>query len=256
MKLSIVVPAYNEQDRIKPMLDAYLAYFAPKYGSEVEIVVVVNGSRDQTEVVVREYAKTHPQVKVIVEPRSIGKGGAVLLGFESAVGDLIGFVDADGSTPPSSFQDLADRIGDADCIISSRWFPGSVVSPRQPATRLIASRIFNTMVRVLFGLKIHDTQCGAKLMKREAVKKVLPVIGVTRWAFDVDLLFQLRRAGYSIIETPTVWSDVGGSRVRVVRSSIEMTMALIRLRLIYSPFRWVVTLYNSTLGHVIHLYRS
>ena len=252
MKLSIVVPAYNEQDRIKPMLDAYLAFFAPKYGSDVEIVVVVNGSRDRTEDVVRDYAKTHPQVKVIVEPRPIGKGGAVLLGFEAAVGDLIGFVDADGSTPPESFQDLAERIGDAGCVISSRYLPGSVVSPKQPASRLLASRIFNTMVRVLFALDIHDTQCGAKLMKHEAVKKVLPVIGVTRWAFDVDLLFQLRRAGYRIVEAPTIWRDVSGSRVKIVRSSVEMAIALIRLRMLYSPFRWIVTIYDKTIGRFVH----
>ncbi len=253
MKLSIVIPAYNEQDRIKPMLDAYLDYFIPRYATDVEFVVVVNGSRDRTEEVVRGYAAKHPQVGVIVEPRAIGKGGAILLGLDKAKGELIGFVDADGSTPPEAFQDLVDKIGDAGCIIASRWDPRSDVSPRQPASRRVASRIFNGMVRSLFSLKIHDTQCGAKLMTREAVQKILPLIGVTRWAFDVDLLFQLRRAGYRIIETPTVWHDVTGSRVRVVRASIEMTLALIRLRLIYSSFRWIVTMYDMTLGRVIRL---
>ncbi len=254
MKLSIIVPAYNEEKRIRPMLDRYAPFFSARYGREVEIIVVVNGSSDRTGEVVQEYARAHPQVRAIVEPRKIGKGGALLLGFREATGDLIGFVDADGSTPPEAFQDLVDKIGAADCIIANRWHPQSDISPRQPAARRLASRIFNWLVRVYFGIKITDTQCGAKLMKREAIKGVLPDIGITRWAFDVDLLFQLRRAGCSIIEIPTTWHDVSGSRVRIVYSSTEMFVAMTRLRLLYSPFRWIVTVYDKTIGRFIRVH--
>ena len=126
--------------------------------------------------------------------------------------------------------------------------------PRQPLLRRLTSRVFNLLVvPTLLGYSFTDTQCGAKLMTREAVKRVLPKLGVTRWAFDVDLLFQLRRAGFEVVEIPSVWHDVSGSRVKVIRASAEMLIALARLRLLYSPFRCVVTLYDRTLGRIIHM---
>lgn len=253
MKLSIVIPAYNEENRITPALDAYASYFVPRYGSDFEIVVVVNGSHDRTEAIARDYGSRCPQVRTIVEPKAIGKGGAVMLGFRHAAGDFVGFADADGATPPDAFDDLVRNIGDAGAIIASRWFKESKVYPPQPLKRRIASRIFNYFVRRLFKLKIWDTQCGAKVLRREAVRDVLPELGITRWAFDVDLLFKLRRAGYRIVEWPTTWHDVGGSQLRIGRASFEMFVAIVRLRLLYSPLRWVVTLYDRTLGRYIHL---
>ena len=248
MKLSIVIPAYNEEDRLGPMLEAYGDYFIAAYGNDVELIVVVNGSRDDTEIIADKYADRLSQVRVIVEPEAIGKGGAIMLGANAAQGELIGFVDADGATSPEAFDDLVKHIGDAGAIFASRWIPGAVVSPPQPLSRRIASRIFNVMVRKLFKVKIRDTQCGAKLVKGEAMRKVLPQLGLTRWAFDVDLLFKLRRAGYRIVEHPTVWHDVAGSKINIPRASFEMTLALIRLRLLFSPFKWVVAIYDHTIG--------
>ena len=170
-----------------------------------------------------------------------------------ARGDYIGFVDADGATPPAAFQDLVDNIGQAGLIIASRRLPGAVVSPRQPWPRRVASRIFNWLVRRLFKLKITDTQCGAKLMTAAAWRDIVPRIGLTKWAFDVDMLFQTRRARYPITEIPTTWSDVAGSKLRVGRVSAQMFLAICRLRLLYSPLSWVVTLYDRVLGRVIDL---
>ena len=253
MKLSIVVPAYNEEGRIGKMLEAYLPYFAGRYGIEVEVIVSVNGSTDRTEEVVHGLQARYSQLSMIVEPRPIGKGGAVLAGGAVARGDLIGFVDADGATPPEAFDDLVKNIGGAGLIIASRRLPGSVVHPRQPWPRRVASRIFNFLVRWLFKLQITDTQCGAKLMTAEAWRAIMPCIGLTRWAFDVDMLFKTRRAGYRIVEIPTTWSDVAGSKLQVGRVSFQMFVAICRLRLLYSPLRWVVTLYDRLLGRVIVL---
>jgi glycosyltransferase involved in cell wall biosynthesis len=253
MKLSIVVPAYNEEDRIGKMLTAYLPYFTGRYGEDFEMIVAVNGSRDRTEEIVRGLEAGHPQLRMIVEPRPIGKGGAVMAGGAVARGDLIGFVDADGATPPAAFDDLVRNIGDAGLIIASRRLPGAVVSPRQPWMRRAASRIFNFLVRRMFKLKITDTQCGAKLMTAEAWRAIVPHIGLTRWAFDVDMLFKTRRAGYPITEIPTTWSDVAGSKLRVGRVSFQMFVAICRLRLLYSPLRWIVALYDRLLGRVIVL---
>lgn len=253
MKLSIVIPAYNEEARIRPTLDAYTSYFEAKYGKDVEFIVVVNGSRDGTEDIVREVAGRSPQVKSIIEPRAIGKGGAIMRGFEVATGEWVGFVDADNATLPEAFDDLVTHIGDAGVIIASRYIPGAKVSPRQPLSRRIASRVFNKLIRLLFKLKITDTQCGAKLLRGDAMRAALPHLGLTRWAFDVDLLFQLRRLGYRIAEVPTTWSDRGGSKLKIGRTSLEMFMAICRLRLLYSPFRWIVTIYDATMGRIVHL---
>jgi glycosyltransferase involved in cell wall biosynthesis len=244
MQLSIIIPAYNEEKRLAPMMEAYVAHFVPRYGDDVELLVVVNGSTDGTEQEARAFEASHPQVRVIVEPRPVGKGGALLLGFAEASGEKIGFTDADGATPPRAFQDLVDELREPGAVIASRWLPASDVDPRQPLARRVASRIFNMMVRILFGLRITDTQCGAKIVTREALREVLPRLGVTRWAFDVDLLFQLRRAGYAIREIPTTWHDVRGSKLNVPKASVEMLLAITRLRLYYSPFRWVVSLYQ------------
>ena len=235
------------------MLEAYLPFFASRYGEEVEFLVVVNGSTDNTDGVVAGYTTRFPSLRMLVEPAAIGKGGAVMLGLREARGECVGFVDADGSTPPDAFQKLVDHLGDAGGIIASRWAKGAEVSPQQPLDRRVASRIFNFLTRVLFGLRLTDTQCGAKVLTREACQAILPHLGITQWAFDVDLLFQLRRAGFSIKEIPTVWHDVAGSKIQVGKASTEMVLALTRLRLLYSPFRWVVVgLYDRYIGPWIH----
>jgi glycosyltransferase involved in cell wall biosynthesis len=252
MRLSIVVPAYNEEARLAPMLDAYLPFFAERYGDEAEFIIVVNGSTDGTEAVAEQYAKKHAQLRVAVEPGRIGKGGAVLLGFERAVGDLVGYVDADGSTPPAAFEELVERAvsSGAEIAIGSRWKTGATVPNRQPLLRRITSRAFNMLTRCFFGLRVHDTQCGAKVMPRRAMKRVVPHVGITRWAFDVDLLFQVRRLGGRILEVPTEWHDCPGSKVAVTEASVQMLLALLRLRLVYSPLKWTITVYEYFLGGV------
>ncbi|MCU0857906.1 MAG: hypothetical protein MUC65_05830, partial [Pontiellaceae bacterium] len=138
------------------------------------------------------------------------------------------------------FDDLVQKIGMDGCIIASRWMKGSDMSPRQPLTRCIASRCFNLMVRILFGLKLTDTQCGAKLFRREVICPVIENLGVTSWAFDVDMLFQTKRLGASIREIPTVWHDVAGSKIEIGRASLNMIVALVRLRMFYSPLRFMI----------------
>ncbi len=253
MKLSIIIPAYNESKRIRPTLDVYLDYFERRFGDQVEFIIVVNGSRDDTEDVARSYQDRHACLQVLVEPRAIGKGGALMMGMREARGEAIGFIDADGSTPPHAFDSLVAQMGDAGAVIASRWFPESIIDPPQTLRRRAASRIFNFLVRTLFGLPITDTQCGAKIIRREAVQDILPRLGLTRWAFDVDLLFQLRRAGYRIVEAPTEWHDVGGSQLRIGKASLEMFLAIVRLRLLHSPFAWVVSTYDKSLGRFIKL---
>jgi len=251
MKLSIVIPAHNEEKRLPPMLEAYAALFSKKQGNEAELIVVPNFCDDRTAEVAREIADRYPQVKVLDDPGRVGKGGAVMLGAEAAEGDLIGFVDADGATPPEAFYDLVEKISLDGCIIASRWMKGSTMSPKQPLSRRVASRCFNLMVRLLFGMRLKDTQCGAKLFRREVIEPVMKNLGVTSWAFDVDMLFQAKRLGASIRETPTVWCDIEGSKINVGRASVQMFVALVRLRMFYSPLHGFIPLLSRVVGKVI-----
>ena len=255
MKLSIVIPAHNEEYRLPPMLEAYAAYFQEKYGNEAELIVVPNFCEDRTAEVARAFMERFPKLKVLDDPGHVGKGGAVVLGAQAAEGDLIGFVDADGATSPEAFDDLVEKISIDGCIIASRWLKESTMSPQQPLSRRVASRCFNLMVRILFGLKLSDTQCGAKLFRREVLQQVMRNIGVTNWAFDVDMLFQTKRLGASIREIPTVWNDVAGSKIKVCRSSMQMFVAMVRLRMFYSPLRFMIPFISRVLG-IIFPYRK
>lgn len=253
MLISIIIPAYNEERRLGAMLDAYLPHFEAWGEVETEFLIVVNGSTDGTEALARRYASRHASVQVLVEPRMVGKGGAILMGFDAAHGDVIGFVDADGSTPPAAFQALINVIrSHSPCmVIANRWSPESVIGP-QTLARQWASRRFNALVRMFFGLRLADTQCGAKLMHRAVLSAIRRRIFQTRWAFDVDLLLRVREAGFPIHEVPTTWCDVGGSKLRMGRTSVEMFLALVRLRLLDSRARWIVSLYDRSLGRWTH----
>lgn len=251
MKLSIVMPAYNEEKRIGNTLDKYLKFFNDKLGNDFEIYVVSNNTTDNTAGVINKFTKKYKQLKYIDIKAKIGKGGAVKHGFKTLNGDYIGFVDADASTSPEAYFELYDKINGNGGIVASRWIKGAKVSPKQSFVRRIASRVFNILVRVFFGLGIRDTQCGAKLFTKKAVKDVVNDFGITQWAFDVDLLYLLKKKGYKVIEIPTTWHDQVGSKLNLKRVSFEMFLAIVRLRLVYSPFKFVVKIYNY-LGDVIH----
>ena len=195
MKLSIIIPAHNEEQRLPPVLEAYAKFFREKMGVEAEILVVVNGSTDDTASVVERIAERHPSIRVIDEPRSIGKGGAVILGVKHASGDYIGFVDADGATSPEEFYRLYHVTGSADGVIGSRWKRGAQVNIQQKGLRLLSSRLFNLLIRSVLGLRYVDTQCGAKIFCKKAWNKILSNIGITRFAFDVGRVVSSRFHG-------------------------------------------------------------
>src|SRR5690606_8677353 len=126
--------------------------------------------------------------------------------------DLIGYVDADGATPPHAFHDLVRHIDGYDCVIGSPWLPDSRLGEVQPFRRRLASRLFHVCVQCLFWMNIRDTQCGAKVMRREAVERIYDGLRTADLAFDINLLYCLRRAGFRILERPTEWTDKLGSK--------------------------------------------
>ncbi|SRR3989339_328795 len=240
-KLTIIIPAYNEEKRIPKTLNSYLEYLRKKI--DFEILVVINGCIDNTLGVIEEIAKKNKEIKYIDIGKVASKGVAVTEGFKIADSDLIGFVDADLATPPDAFYNLIEQIEDYDAIIASRWMKGAKIHEHQPLTRIVAGRSFNFLVNLLFNLKIKDTQCGAKLFRKQAIKSIINDIGKTRWAFDVDVLYLLKRKGYKTKEIPTEWNEPGGSHVKL-KTVLEMFLSIIRLRLIYSPFKFIVSMYN------------
>ncbi|MBS3155651.1 glycosyltransferase family 2 protein [Candidatus Woesearchaeota archaeon] len=240
--LSIIIPAYNEEERIPKTLNSYLDYLKGKIN--FEILVIINGCTDNTLEVVKKIAQKNKEIKYVDIGKVASKGIAVTEGFKLADSELIGFVDADLATPPNAFYDLVKNIENYDAVIASRWMKNSKINKSQPLTRIIAGRSFNILVNLLFNLKLKDTQCGAKLFKKTALKDILADIGKTRWAFDVDVLYLLKRKNYKTKEIPTEWSEPGGSHVKI-KTVIEMFLSIVRLRLIYSPFKFIVSIYNG-----------
>jgi glycosyltransferase involved in cell wall biosynthesis len=225
-------------------LKDYAEYFGRHYTGKFHLVVVLNGCRDNTLGVVQEAEKRHPCISHSVFPGAIGKGGALIEGLKLApLADLIGYVDADGATPPKAFHDLVSSLETPSvaCAIASRWIPGAIVHHFQPENRRFASRLFHLFVELFFRMRILDTQCGAKVMRRHAVETIHERLTLADLAFDVNLLYSLQWAGFEIREIATEWSDKSGSKVVFnLRTSLNMLLSLVRLRLIYSPFyRWL-----------------
>ena len=239
----ILIPAYNEENRIEPVLREYIRYFKQEYRGNFQLVVVLNGCRDNTLGVVQRVADECGAVSALNFPEPIGKGGALIEGLKLApTADLISYVDADGATPPRALHALVKLSGQADCVIGSRWLPGAVLHQAQPWLRQFFSRGFHAIVEALFWMHIKDTQCPCKVVHRAAVEKVHSSLRIADLAFDVNLLYALKHAGFSVLETPIEWTDKMGSKVTasLFRSSLVMFLSVFRVRLIYSPFyRWL-----------------
>lgn len=229
-RLDILVPAYNESARIVPMLRDYCEHFV----SDVRITVITNGCTDDTASVVRALCARYPHLRMVTVNGKIGKGGAVRAGLKLTTAEYVAFADADGSTSAIELDRLVGRCitSGADGCIGSRWLPGSVVQPRQPLSRRIASRTFNAIVRALFRLPFADTQCGAKVFRRAAVQTILNGLEVADFAFDIEVLTQMCKRGFRIEEAPTTWADrAAGTKVALASTSWRMLKAILRMRL-------------------------
>lgn len=244
----LLIPAYNEEERIAPVLREFAEYYGREFPGRFEIFVVLNGCRDNTLGVVQRLAKEFPVIRHLNFPDPIGKGGALIEGLKLAsIADLIGYVDADGATSPEAFHALVRKLDDtgADCIVGSRWMAESVLHQSQPPLRRFISRGFHSIVELLLHMGIKDTQCPAKLLRRDAALKIHSQLRIADLAFDVNLLYSLKVAGLGVVEMPIEWTDKVGSKVTqsLMRSALTMFLSVVRLRLIYSRFyRWMLPL--------------
>jgi glycosyltransferase involved in cell wall biosynthesis len=234
-RLSIVIPAYNEEKRIGRALDHIRAYFAASGGGlepkEVEILVVDDGSADTTACVVESYMHEAPRVRLLTNGTNHGKGYSVRHGVREARGRVVLFTDTDLSAPIEESSKLLVAIqAGSDAAIGSRGLDRSLIEKHQSQIREAAGIVFNLIVRLLTGLPFRDTQCGFKAFVRERCSIVFEQQRVDRFGFDPEILFLARRHGLKVAEIPVRWSHDSGTKVNVARDSLQMLWDVVRIR--------------------------
>lgn len=231
MRLSIVVPAYNEARRLGPTIEEIIAYLEGGGAGwqPAEILVVDDGSHDGTQAVVGEVgAPDGIEVTCLVHPENRGKGAAVRTGFGASRGELILLSDADLATPVEELDRLA-RTATGGMVIGSRAVDRSRIEQPQPWYRDLMGRTFNLAVRLLAVGGIQDTQCGFKLVGGDLGRRLAAVQRIDGFAFDVELLTLCRAWGEEVAEIPVRWRHVEESRVQPVTHSLEMLGDLLRI---------------------------
>lgn len=227
MRLSIVIPAYNEDDRIGPTLERINAFLA-KADYESEIIVVDDGSSDNTVSVVHDKA---PATQVISYRPNRGKGHAVRTGMTAAKGDIRVFYDADGSTPIEEVDKLWPVFeSGAEVVIGSRSIPGADVQIHQPWYRENMGRVFNRIIRILGITHFPDTQCGFKAFTAHACSIVLPRQTIARFSFDAELLYIAQKHDLRVEQLPIRWINSPHTSVHALIDSVRMFWDVLTIR--------------------------
>ena len=229
--LSLVIPAYNEEARLRATLTRLLDYFAESV-SLLEILVVSDGSTDATEAIVAEFTEIDSRIQLLNYGQNRGKGYAVRYGMIRAKGERILFMDADLATPIEEIVKLNAKLDAGfDIAIGSRDVVGSKLEKRQSFLREFGGRLFNKLVQLIAVPGIHDTQCGFKMFTSRTAQAVFSQCRVEHFAFDVEVLYlALRVYHLRVAEVPVRWAHQEGSKVRFVRDAIRMVKTLFRIR--------------------------
>lgn len=229
VKLSVVIPAYNEENRIEKTLLAVDGYLE-KQNYEYEIVVVDNNSQDKTSEVVRRLRATTVQNCRVVVETTKGKGAAVRRGMFEAVGEYSVFMDADNATPVSEIEKFWPFLeAGTEVVIGSRYVDPTTVKIRQPFYKVALSRMSNILIQVVLIPHIKDTQCGFKAFDTAAAKEIFKHVTIFGWAFDMELLAIALKLSYRIKEVPVSWEEHGGSHVPL-KAYIQSLIDLFRIK--------------------------
>ena len=243
---SIVIPAYNEETRLGATLARTLGYFADRQESPVELLVVDDGSNDDTADLTESWQERSQHIRVLKHDKNKGKGWAVRTGMLAAAGEFVLFMDADGSTDIAEIEKLAAALDDgADIAIGSRDIAGSDIQKHQPMAREAIGKLFNRVVQVLAVPGIGDTQCGFKLFRKSVVAPLFNRQTVRGWAFDVEILFLAQKLQFKIAEVPVQWADFPGSKVRPLRDALQTVWEVVRLRFVHRSLAHRSTSYSS-----------
>jgi dolichyl-phosphate beta-glucosyltransferase len=229
-ELSIIIPAYNEVERLGPHIGAILAYLGSHYPA-FELLVVDDGSTDQTAAVVEAAPAGEPRARLISYQPNRGKGYAIRTGVLASRGDQVIFLDADLSTPLDEIPRALAELQTADIVVGSRRLPDSDIRVRPPLYRRLATFIFDTIKHLMVGLwHISDTQCGFKAFRGEAARQLFALGQVDRFMFDVEILYLAERAQLRLKEMPVRWADAAGSKVKFWEGVTHMIRDLWRIR--------------------------
>ena len=224
MNLSIIVPAYNEEKRIRGFLRELVGFLK---GRGSEIIVVNDGSTDNTLGVLGEFGK---DIRIISYKRNRGKGAAVKRGIMESRGEKIIFMDADGATPPGEIPKMERMLDEYDVATGLRTSRESRILRKQPFHRVFLSRAFNRVVGMLFHIGVDDYLCGFKGFRRQAARELAGELVSDRWEFDVELMARARRKGFRIKQFPITWSDVKGSKLSSFRDPASILFHLVFLK--------------------------
>lgn len=229
IKLSIILPAYNEAKKIKNSFLQLEKFFSQK-NYEMEYIFVEDGSSDETLEILKETERTHANVRLFINKRNMGKGASIKRGMLEAKGDYALFMDIDMSTPLETFNEFERYLKDYDIIIGSRWLRESNVRIPQPGYRRFMGFIFYLIVKFFFLKNIIDCNCGFKCYTRESARDIFSNQVVRRWGFDVELLYIAQKRKYRIKEVAVEWAHSRDSKVRafVVPAITLMELAKIK----------------------------
>ncbi|MGP8078099.1 MAG: glycosyltransferase [Thermoplasmata archaeon] len=226
--MSLIIPAYNEEDRLGPTLDHYLPVLEA-YRIPFEVLVVLDGA-DGTEAVARRYADRG--VRCLRYGQKLGRGGAILAGFRHARLSLVAFADADGSVPAADFRKLIDiGLEQKISVIASRRIDPSMVVVPEPAMRRLIGWTWHAFVRVSLNLRVADAQCGLKIFPHDVIDLILRRLTVTNRAFEVGMLFHVVNAGYPLVEVPVEYVHDFNTRMPITKAIPVMFLTLIGMAL-------------------------
>lgn len=227
---TIIIPAYNESARLGTSLDRVL-HFVKQQQWDAEIIVVNDGSSDDTADIVRQRAELNPILRLLENPGNCGKGYSVRHGVLNARGTFILFTDADLSSPIEEALKLVQALDRGfDIAIGSRWVQKELQTQRQSLGRQILGRVFNLFLRVLLRLDFKDTQCGFKAFRRNAARVIFPLQRIEGWGFDPEILFLARKFGFSVAEVPVVWGHDERTRIHPIADGSRMLLEMARIR--------------------------
>ncbi len=225
--VSVIVPMYNEEERIGPFLTELLE-FSEKNLKNYEIILVNDGSTDKTLHIVEGLIRNHKNVRIVSYQKNMGKGFAVKTGVDAAKYDPLLFIDADGSIAPNEIPNMLEKLKEYDIVVGSRAIKGSDV--KYTFIRNTTGIIFNRIVNLLFPVGVYDTLCGFKGFKREVAKKLFNGLKSDRWVFDVELFYKARKNRFSLYQMPLVWRYKPGSKIGFL-TPFKMFFDLVVLRL-------------------------
>jgi glycosyltransferase involved in cell wall biosynthesis len=230
LNYSFIIPAYNESERLSTSLPKVLDYIR-RQQHHAEVIVVNDGSADDTADVVRRFAAIHPEVRLLENPGNRGKGYSVRNGMLHGYGDVLLFTDADLSSPIYEAGKLFHAIAEgADIAIGSRWLQRDLQTERQPWYRQFYGRLFNLGLRMVLGLPYSDTQCGFKAFTRAAAHTIFTRQHVERWGFDPELLFLADKFKLRTVEVPVEWAHDHRSRINPLRDGLNMGLEMLKVR--------------------------